>query len=172
MKFDLTPLTRFIEHLPRNGDLELSLLKCHLLVEEVLTKLILDSTKHPNYVQKARLTFAQKTSLARSVSNLEHRTWLWRAIAKLNDARNELAHGLSVEDIKAKLEEFVRFVEAEEGAPGSDVITQTFGRFHWAAYKVFGVLSAYAHFDPTAVKLAGAAARDLLGDSQPHDGSD
>jgi len=38
MKADLTPLIRFIEHLPKNGDLELSLLKCHLLVEEVLTK--------------------------------------------------------------------------------------------------------------------------------------
>jgi hypothetical protein len=115
MKADLTPLTRFIEHLPKNGDLELSLLKCHLLVEEVLTKVLLGSTKHPNYVQKARLTFAQKTSLARSVSDLEHRAWLWGAIAKLKDARNILVHGLSVENIKAELEEFVGFVEAEEG---------------------------------------------------------
>ena len=168
MKADLTPQTRLIEHLPKNGDLELSLLKCHLLVEEVLTKVLLDSTKHPNYVQKARLTFSQKACLARSVSDLEHRTWLWGAIAKLNDARNELAHGLSVEDIKTKLEEFIRFVEAEEGAPNPNVITQTFGRFHWAAFKVFGVLSAYAHFDPTAIKLTGAAARDLLGDAESH----
>jgi len=130
MKVESPPLVRFIEHLPKNGDLELSLLKCHLLVEEVLTKLILDSTKHPNYVRKARLTFAQKTSLARSISDLEHRAWLWGAIAKLNHARIELVHGLSVDDVKEKLDEFVRFVEAEEGAPSSDVITQTFGRFH------------------------------------------
>jgi len=65
-----------------------------------------------------------------------------------------------VEDIKAKLDEFLRFVESEEGTPNPDVITQTFGRFHWAAFKVFGILSAYAHFDPTAVNdLAELAER-------------
>ena len=171
MKVDLKPLIRFIELLPKNGDLEFSVLKCHLLVEEVLTKLILDSTKHPEYVRKARLTFAQKVSMARSVSDLEHTTWVWGAVAKLNDARNELAHGLSVDDIKAKLEDFIRFVEAEQGAPDPNLITQTFGHFHWAAFKVFGVLSVYAHFDPTALRIPGAAARVLLGDAEPHDRS-
>lgn len=77
MKVNLTPLTRFIEHLPKNGDLELSLLKCHLLVEELLTKVILDSTKQPNYVKNARLSFSQKISIARSFSDLENKTWLW-----------------------------------------------------------------------------------------------
>lgn len=168
---DVQPLIRFVEHLPKNGDLELSVLKCHLLVEEVLTKLILDSVKHPEHVQKARLTFAQKVSMARSVSDLKQ-TWVWGAVGKLNDARNQLAHGLGVEQIQVKLQDFVRFVEAEQGAPEADVISQSFGRFHWAAFKVFGVLSAYAHFDPTAFKTPGAAARVLLGVSERHEQPD
>lgn len=167
MKLDLQPMIRFLGHLPKNGDTELSLLKCHLLIEEVLTKLIVKAAKHPEYVQKARLTFAQKSLIARSMSDLERETWLWGALKKLNDARNELAHGLSLEEIRSRLDDFIRFVEAEKGAPETDSIGPTFGAFHWAAFRVFTILSTYAHFDPTQVGL-GIATRTLLGgDAEP-----
>jgi len=133
--------------------MELALLKCHLLIEEVLTKIITRSAKHPEFILNAKLSFAQKASLARSLSDLEKETWAWGALRKLNDARNELAHGLAKPQIKAKLEEFITFVEAEQATPEKDVISPTFGRFQWAAFKLFAFFAAYAHFDPTTLKI-------------------
>lgn len=154
MKLDLAPLTRFLQHLPKNGDVELALLKCHLLIEEVLTKLIARSTKHPEFLPKVRLSFAQKVWLARTITNLGEESWSWEALRRLNEARNELAHGLLAQELNGKLDEFIRVVEDKHGAPADSVIGGPFGRFQWAAFTVFSFFSHHAHFDPTALKIS------------------
>ena len=168
MKANIEPLIRFIEHLPRSGDIELSLLKCHLLIEEVLTRLILRSAKHPEHIFKARLTFQQKTSIVRGLCDFESKVWVWDALSKLNSARNELSHGLSVEVIGAKVDDFILFVEREHGVPDEKLLSATFGHFHWAAFKLFTQLVAYAHFDPTSLRI-GTAATLLTGTGQADD---
>lgn len=70
---------------------------------------------------------------------------------RLNKARNALSHGLERERIDRKLEEFVKFVEAEKGAPDPTQLSQVFGRFQWAVFKVFSLLAVEAHFDPSAL---------------------
>lgn len=142
-----------MEHLPKNGDVELGLLKCHLLVEEVLTKLISRATRNPEFLAKARLSFAQKISLARALSDIDREDWVWAALKKLNDARNELSHGLLPEQINAKLDDFVGFVEGSQGTPSQEVIGPTFGHFQWAAFKLFTRIAGHAHFDPTELKI-------------------
>ncbi|MGH6919878.1 MAG: hypothetical protein ACREJ0_19495, partial [Geminicoccaceae bacterium] len=107
MKLDLEPLVRFMEHLPKDGDEELALLKCHLLVEEVLTKLIEKKLRHATYLPKARLSFDKKVWIARSLNDLEKPAWVWGAVKRLNEARNALAHGLEVEDIRRKIDAFI-----------------------------------------------------------------
>lgn len=156
MKLDIAPLTRFIEHLPKNGDVELGLLKCHLLIEEVLTKLISSAAINPEFLAKARLTFAQKICLARALSRVDRDDWMWVALKKINDARNELSHGLLPDQINAKLEDFIAFVEASQGMPSKTALSPFFGRFHWAAFKLFSHIVGYAHFDPTALKIPTA----------------
>jgi hypothetical protein len=151
MKVDLTPLVRFMKHLPKDGDEELALLKCHLLVEEMLTKLIERNLSHPEHLIDARLGFFQKMCIARSLNDLEREAWIWEAVKRLNTARNALSHGLERERIDRKLEEFVTFVEAEKGAPDPTQLSQVFGRFQWAVFKVFSLLAVEAHFDPGAV---------------------
>lgn len=89
----------------------------------MLTKIILKAVKHPDYVRKARLTFIQKPCIARIVSDLESQNWVWSALKRLNEARNELAYGLPFEEIKSKLDDFIRFVKAEQGVPETDMIT-------------------------------------------------
>lgn len=153
MKVDLKPLVRFMEHLPKNGDVELGLLKCHLLVEEVLTKVVTRAARSPEHILKGRFTFAQKISLARGLGDIPDNDWVWAALKKLNEARNELSHGLSVEQITSKLETFISYIESSQGIPPSDVISPPFGRFQWAAFIVFTHVSAYAHFDPTELKI-------------------
>lgn len=153
MMLNLEPVIRFMQHLPRNGDVELSLLKCHLLVEEVLTKLIERNLRHPNHLRKARLNFFQKMCMARSLNDLEGQAWIWGALKRLNEARNALAHGLEADEIQRKLEAFILFVEAEEGAPNPKRLGQAFGRFQWAAFKVFAPLAAHAHLDISALRI-------------------
>ncbi len=149
-----------MERLPNNGDVELAILKCHLLIEELLTKIITRRAINPHFVEKANLTFSQKVHLARAYSKLEKETWLWGSIRKLNGTRNELAHGLSVEQIQDKCNSFIEVVENAQGKPKENLLGPTFNRFHWAAFKVFSTLAAYAHFDPTKLRIPTLLTRD------------
>ncbi|HEY9074219.1 MAG TPA: hypothetical protein VIN67_08825 [Desulfobaccales bacterium] len=142
----LKPLVRFIEHLPINGDIELSILKCHLLIEELLSKIINNEAKHSKYLDKANLRFIQKIYLARAFNQGKDDIWPWDAIKKLNDTRNKLAHGLSLEEINIRCNSFIEHVEKVQGRPEDDSLGPTFNRFHWAAFKVFSQLAAYANF--------------------------
>ena len=152
MEYDLKPLIRFLEHLPKNGDAELAILKCHLLIEELLEKIITREAKNPGYVIRAKLGFAKKMYLARAHSQLEQETWLWGAVKQLNDTRNELVHGLSPEELQIQCSSFIEIVESAQGKPEQDSLGPTFNRFHWAAFKVFTKLAVYAHFDPTKIR--------------------
>lgn len=168
MEYDLKPLIRFLKHLPRNGDVELAILKCHLLIEELLTKIITNKAKNPDYVEKANLRFSQKMHLARAYSQLEEEAWLWGAIKRLNDTRNELAHGLSVEEIQSKCNSFIEIVENVQGKPEENLLGPTFNRFHWAVFKVFSALAAYAHFDPRKLRIPTL----LTGNTEPRHAED
>ena len=152
MKHDLRPLIRFMEHLPKNGDVELTILKCHLLIEELLYIIIVKKADNTNYVESANLRFIQKMYLARAFTKSGIESWVWGAIKKLNKTRNELAHGLSTDEIKTEYESFIKVVESATGVPEDNLVTKNFSKFHWAAFKVFSSLSAYAHFDPTLLK--------------------
>lgn len=142
----LKPLVRFIEHLPRDGDIELSILKCHLLIEELLSKIINNEAKNSKYIDKANLRFIQKVYLARAFNQGTDDIWPWDAIKKLNDTRNKLAHGLSLVEINSRCNSFIEIVEKTQGRPEEDLLGPTFKRFHWAAFKVFSQLAAYANF--------------------------
>lgn len=161
-----SPMIRFAELLPKSGDLELSLLKSHLLIEEALTTIICSAAQQPKYIERARLTFAQKISLARSFSALENEPWVWGALNKLNDARNELGHRLAMVEIRAKLDDFVNFVESEQGAPHASLLGGTFAPFHWAAASVFTLLAAQSNLSP--VDMTGNA--DAVGGIEGLDG--
>jgi hypothetical protein len=152
MKLNLEPLYRFVEHMPPTENTELTLLKGHLLIEEVLTKLIERFTKNPKYLLDAKLNFAQKVYLARSLHGLDGNEWIWGALKKLNNARNKLAHGLDPELISRMLEEFTKVVESSDK---QDEITRPehLDHFSWAIFKLFFYISQHAHFDPTQTDL-------------------
>lgn len=141
-----------MEHLPKNGDLELGLLKTHLLCEEVLTKAIERKLPSKEPFTKAKLTFSQKVQLGQCFYPADSTAWLWPALKKLNRARNELAHALARQEVQQQIEEFIKFVEQNSGLPSEDQLSEKFGRFHWAAFCVFAMLAGAAHYDPTRFK--------------------
>ncbi|MCG7967527.1 MAG: hypothetical protein JAY63_13085 [Candidatus Thiodiazotropha taylori] len=155
---DLKPIIRFLKSLPESGDIELALLKCHLLIEEILTEIIVKASKNPQYISTARLSFMQKIHVARALSNLSHSVWVWESLKLLNSARNGLAHNLNAEKTTEKLSEFTKHVlknnpiVSPEDEYDDEVVNERFTKFHWAAYATYTVLAVHAQFDPAKVR--------------------
>ena len=112
-KISLEDPMRFLEHMPRNGDLELTLLKGHLLKEEMLQLLIDEKLATPSAIEDARFTFHQRLCLAKAFYPGKHLEWAWIVAQKLNAVLNRLAHTLEASEIQSKIEEFVTLVEQE-----------------------------------------------------------
>ncbi len=69
-------------------------LKGHLVIEEKITAAIEKFVFHPEHLDDARLTFAQKLAISRSLSLDENKNSMWELVAKLNRLRNTLSHSL------------------------------------------------------------------------------
>jgi hypothetical protein len=90
---------------PSRQDHTFSILKAHLLVEEMLTTFLEQQLPHASYLDGARLTFAQKLAIARSVSRVPQAP-SWDIADKLNTLRNELAHKGTTERAEKLIKEF------------------------------------------------------------------
>jgi len=98
---------RYRRLVPLGGDPLVTLLKGHLLVEEVLQQIIDAWIPSPDVLSNARLGFAQRMYVAQSIAGrLSPRVVHWEAIAELNSARNKLVHRAEPGDIGALLREF------------------------------------------------------------------
>lgn len=149
-----TSLHRFAEYLPKDGNADLSLLKVHLLVEELLNLVIERNMKRPDFLQEARLPFQTKLVLAQGFLNgTSDAEWVWRAIGKLNEARNKLAHNLDNEVIERKLDAFIECVESVEGPPPAEAFNGPMQRFQLSAFKVFMHTVHVVQIDPSDVKI-------------------
>jgi hypothetical protein len=65
------------EHFAQVDETVLVVLKGHLLIEEALDTIISRFVFHPEFIQAANLRFAQKLSIARSISLDEHNNEMW-----------------------------------------------------------------------------------------------
>jgi hypothetical protein len=87
-------LTKLEEHLRFVDESALVVLKGHLVIEETLGEIISTFVFHGEYLEEARLTFAQKVAVARTMSLDEHENEMWQLIVAINSLRNDLAHSL------------------------------------------------------------------------------
>jgi hypothetical protein len=117
---------RFEKHFtPHMDDITL-VLKCHLLMEEMLRDFCAEVVQQPQYLQGSRFTFSQILDLSRALYpsdiKLGSMAELWVLGEKLNRIRNMMAHALDpdsskVESHKASIIEAVR--ERGQGDTGS-----------------------------------------------------
>lgn len=150
---DLRPLMRFFETLPTSGDLEFGVLKCHLLIEDVLTLFIERSVNQPAYIRKARLTFAQKLQIAQAVVQVPVDVWVWKSLKLLNEARNELGHGLDSAEINKKIEAFNAHVKMHEDHFQFGEDTVKFKQFHYAALAVYSRIAIASNIDMSSIRI-------------------
>ncbi len=99
------------------GDPTYSILKAHLLVEELLRIQLRRVLPHPEALSGSRLTFAQLLALVRACSDVPPDYWCWVAVAKLNKLRNMLSHEAAPTNMTEKLDEYVRYVVDNSGVP-------------------------------------------------------
>lgn len=103
---------------PQVGDPTYSILKAHLLFEELLNAYLSRSLAHATALQGARLTFTQTLAVARASSrHIEPEHWVWKAIGDLNRIRNLLSHEARPTDLRKKLDDYVTFVVANTKRP-------------------------------------------------------
>ena len=118
---------RFFQLLPKNGDKELTVLKCHLLVEEQIRLIIAERLQDPESFKRARLSFRQCVYLAKSFFPPEPHSWIWETALKLNDFRNDIAHRLELGDLTDRMNKLIKahptgFHELEERENQFDLV--------------------------------------------------
>lgn len=95
------------------ADLQMILLKAHLLIEEELQAFIDKSVRDASLLKKARFTFAQRLILAEALHpapNCFRYGWVWEAAGELNALRNQMAHNLEPKDFATRVKGLVDHV--------------------------------------------------------------
>ena len=83
-------LRRFLNMVPNHGYVELVVLKAHLMIEELMWKLLELPLKKPNAINKKEFDFSHCLSLVEAIYWHEKTDWLWKAIRQINGIRNSL----------------------------------------------------------------------------------
>ena len=104
-------LERLVAHLPSDADPTLTILKGHLLVEEVIASTVGHYCAVPNRLGD-RLGFAIKLRLAEALTGFAKAEPVWKACAALNDLRNKVAHQIEHPEFAAKVGKFIRAARA------------------------------------------------------------
>lgn len=117
------------------ADLQMILLKGHLLIEEQLQAFIDSHVTDPDHLSQARLTFHQRLILARAFHPAPDTFgyfWVWDAARLLNTLRNKMVHNLAPQGFVEQLKSFTDLVEQHIPRPitpgsGTEYETARFG---------------------------------------------
>lgn len=113
---------------PKLGDPTYSLLKAHLLFEELLRSYLDRVLPHAKALEGARLTFVQLLALAKACSpHIEPSHWIWTAIGELNKLRNTLSHETRPKALEEKLQQYQRLIIENTGRPLPPSVHQATG---------------------------------------------
>jgi hypothetical protein len=103
---------RCVRVLGKSTDLTLVVLRSHLLLEEQLRFLLDRVMRKPEFLDNARLTFAQQLTLAQAILGAAENEYPWPLIKSVNTLRNKLSHSAEVEDLEASVYSLLQLVPA------------------------------------------------------------
>lgn len=106
----LQAFRRFLMLMPRGQDkeIELLLLKSHLLIEEQVRQIIKERLQNPSALDDARIECHQAICLAQAFFPPCFQPWLWDGLRKLNGIRNEIAHNAEPSGIEDRIDHLVK----------------------------------------------------------------
>jgi len=94
---------RFLAKMPLTGDLELHVLKAHLLLEEQLFSIAAAAMQDRQCLLEARLFYWQHYQLAKSVAGSMGHPKSFEFAANLNSIRNAIAHDLDPDSLQQRI---------------------------------------------------------------------
>lgn len=97
------------DHLPAPQNLEVTILKGHLLVETRLKEYIRKKLPNAQECDLDRFRFSQLIEIARGLCPSSDHRDIWQSIQKLNMLRNRLSHELDDARFTNALEDFLGF---------------------------------------------------------------
>jgi len=101
-------LIRFSQVMPgADAELDLRVLKAHLLAEEALNTYIEFKLPRGELLSESRLSFSVKNRIAKAASAPSELDWVWDAFHKLNILRNSFAHQIDDEGRNQKIDDFI-----------------------------------------------------------------
>ncbi len=110
--------SRFIELMPLGEDQILTILKGHLLIEELITELLkikLEQSGNPLDIKVGSNTmFAQKLNLYWAIAQHDLEFDVWCFLKELNSIRNKMAHTVEPQGIDEKVKSFNDAISAHE----------------------------------------------------------
>ncbi len=92
----INAMEKYKSHLMGLTEIDLIILRGHLLLEEYLYNAICEFVFHPTFIKKADMNFSQMVTIARSISLDEQNNSMWGLILAINKLRNKIAHELSM----------------------------------------------------------------------------
>jgi hypothetical protein len=126
---------RFLLLMPHGKELDLVLLKAHLLVEEQVRQIVDERLKNPRALEDTRIDCHQAICIAQAFFPEDHQPWLWAALKKLNKLRNDIAHKLEPKGLADRIDDFVSsFPSGFAELPETD-------RFEMTLWSVFTAVS-------------------------------
>jgi hypothetical protein len=133
----MDPLDTVKHHLENTDDATLLILRAHLLVEERLREILARISRSRDELPGARLSFYQVLMLCRAVVG-RHDEPAWGFVARLNEARNRMAHHLDPGD----LDELLGTVVEKLGPGYTERFKTPVDRFRFAAFYACGYFDA------------------------------
>lgn len=97
------------KHLPGPEDLEMSILKGHLLAETRMREYISKKLPNPGGCDLDAFKFSQLVQIARGLCASSKHDGLWQSIQRLNILRNRLAHELDDQRFTSALDDFLTY---------------------------------------------------------------
>ncbi|MGJ7541554.1 hypothetical protein [Variovorax sp. LT1R16] len=95
-----------------------SILKAHLIFEELLRSHLKISMPNAAALVGARLSFSQRLAVVRAITPpTQVHAWIWMGIEKLNALRNQLAHGSGDKNVDLEVTKYVQYIVKSSGTP-------------------------------------------------------
>jgi len=110
MEKDIYEITERFNNLIPSHELDLIVLKGHLLVEEILEDILNHFWKNNKYIKNCNLVFFKKLCISASLVP-EFPPSLYDAVKLLNEVRNSLAHKLEPQNYEEKIDRLIGMFE-------------------------------------------------------------
>ena len=93
-----------IERNKKLNALTLAVIRGHLILEQAIDEFLGASLFHPERVQQSRFQFLHKAQMCKSLSLHQNDNDIWALVWDGNELRNKVAHSLSPDEIKKKMD--------------------------------------------------------------------